>query len=161
MMTNLETPIPPENAIDSGDHGDSPEKSWPIEYFEEHALTPALKEVIKDVNRALCENVQVIKFADGRFCLVWEELHPEMVSENEYMAAVLGPDWWHRYEPEREADVRKERRVAMELLQSTECKLSLTRHEAFALLANCFLGASSEAVRDQSEFAAEIDELLA
>src|SRR5262249_11194054 len=88
MIGNLKTTVPPvRDARD--DTGDDREKRIEIDGFEETALPPKLMALTKSVNRQLCENVEVILGRDGCF-LYWDERHPEMVTQMEYVTGKVG-----------------------------------------------------------------------
>jgi hypothetical protein len=139
------------------DNGDDCEKRFDLDGFEETALPPKLMALTKSVNRQSCENVEVVIGRNGCF-LCWDERHPEMTTEIEYVTGQIGREaleaWWNASMGEQAA--RKEKRLEYqrlhEVLPSKGFQLRLTREQAFALLAACYsMG---------NEFAAEIEALL-
>jgi hypothetical protein len=163
MITNLKTPAPP--ARDARDNsGDDREKRFELDGFGETALPPKLMALTKSVNRQLCENVEVIVGRDGCF-LYWDERHPEMVTQMEYVTGKVGREALEAWvavawDIEAGKEKRREHNRLYELLPSKEYELPLTRTQAFALVAACYCYARGAAVCEQSAFAEEIDALL-
>src|SRR5262249_61484007 len=79
-------PAVPDGRRDSGDER---ERTFEYDGFEQTALPPKLMALTKSVNRQLCENVEVILGRDGCF-LYWDERHPEMVTQMEYVTGKVG-----------------------------------------------------------------------
>jgi hypothetical protein len=129
-------------------------------YFEEIALTTKLAELTKAVNRSLCENVEVVDRADGRF-LGWDERQDEMISYDDFMTLRLGENWlMESYKPEQERAARLEYKQICESFPARKCELPLTRAQAFALVVACYIRESRQLLCEQSLFAPEIEALL-
>ena len=92
----------------------------------------AIGDLVKGLNRQQCCNVCVVRLNDGAFFLRWQERHPEMISAEEYWTN-KGETAWVRSE---EHDEYKE---LLDLLPSRNFEMPLTRRQAFALIAACWL----------------------
>jgi len=164
MPTILKTPVPPVPDARE-DSGDDRESRFELDCFEETALPPKLAALTKCVNRQLCENVEVILGRDGCF-LCWNERHPEMVTQIEYVTGKVGREsleaWCNASARDMEAEREKRREYTRlyDVLPSKGFELPLTRTQAFALVASCYCYATGAAVCEPSAFAKEIAALL-
>jgi hypothetical protein len=144
--------------------GDDRKERFELDGFEETELTPKLKVLTKRVNRQLCENVEVVVGRDGCF-LLWDERHPEMNTETEWLTGKLGREATEAYSNspvdfESEGEKRHEYRQLYETLPAREYKLPLTGREAFALLAACHFRPQGASLCEPSVFADQIEALL-
>jgi hypothetical protein len=92
-----------------------------------------IADLIRPINRRQCYHVQVIQLMNGQWFLQWTELHPEMPPPEEY----LGEAYYGMNESANAA-----RRAYLRLgddLPPKRFELSLTRQQAFALVAACSL----------------------
>src|SRR5215475_13945477 len=88
MSTTLRTPtLPPIDARD--DDGSDRDEWFELELFAETALPPKLMELTKCVDRNRCENVQILHDNEG-WSLVWDERHPELPTQIEYVTGEIG-----------------------------------------------------------------------
>lgn len=163
MFTTLKTPtLPP---IDSREDNGSNRPEWfRLEAFGETALPPKLMELTKSVNRKRCEDVQILHDEEGWF-LVWNERHPELPTQIEYITGEVGERdaWkaWGNVGPEGlEAKRSEYNRLRAEVLLAKEHELTLTREQAFALIIACKCQADGEELSKQSTFVAEIEAML-
>jgi hypothetical protein len=76
VITNLKSALPPVPDASNG-NGEDCEKYFDLDTFAEMWLPPKLMALTKDVNRRLCEHVEVIVGRDGCF-LCWDERNAEM-----------------------------------------------------------------------------------
>ena len=103
-----------------------------------------IRTLLPKINWRQCCSVRIALLNDGAFFLRWKQLHPEMVSPEEFWDD-KGETIWLRTE---EQDEYKE---LLEHLPSRSFELSLTRRQAFAVIAACWL---------PEEFAEEIGALI-
>jgi hypothetical protein len=171
MFTTLTTPtLPP--IITREDNGSNRPECFGLEAFEETALPPKLMKLTKSVNRKRCEDVQILHDEEGWF-LVWNERHPELPTQIEYITGEVGErDAWKAWgnvgpeglEAKERTEIKKRseyNRLRAEVLLAKEHELTLTREQAFALIIACKCRADGEELSRQSTFAAEIEALLA
>jgi hypothetical protein len=104
-------------------------------------LPGKIADLIRQIDRRQCWRVRVVQLADGEWVLRWKERHPEMLSASEY----LGERYW------TDPRARLEYGQLEKLLPPKDFELPLTRQQAFALLAACWL---------PEEFASEVTSLL-
>jgi hypothetical protein len=104
-------------------------------------LPGKLADLIEQIDRRQCRRVRVVRLTGGDWLLRWEERHPEMLSAREH----LGERYW----TDRQALL--EYRRLENVLPPKRLELPLTRQQAFALVAACWL---------PQEFTAEVESLL-
>jgi hypothetical protein len=104
-------------------------------------LPGKLADLIRQIDRRQSRRVRVVQLTGDGWLLRWEERHPEMLSAREY----LGERYW----TDRQA--RLEYRRLENVLPPKRFELPLTRQQAFALVAACWL---------PEEFAAEVESVL-
>ncbi len=118
--------------------------SFDLDVMEEsdYALPPKIAALVRQIDRSQCSKVRVVQLEEGDFSLRWQELHPEMVSTEEY----LGPTQtvW------RDDEKLEEYNQTKEVLPPKEFELPLSRQQAFALIAACWM---------PEEFAEEVEAL--
>jgi hypothetical protein len=101
--------------------------------------------LIRQIDRRQCYQVRVVQLKDGDFFLRWKERHPEMISAEEY--------WRDKgetlltLEPEKLAEYQQ----LAEVLPAKHFELPLSRRQAFALIAACYL---------PDEFEQEVESLI-
>jgi len=110
---------------------------------EDYMPPGPIANLVKGINRQQCCQVCVVLLNDGVFFLRWEERHPEMISHEDYWTS-KGETAWLRSE---EHDEYKQ---LLDVLPSRNFERPLTRRQAFALIAACWL---------PEEFAPEIESL--
>jgi hypothetical protein len=104
-------------------------------------LPGKIADLVRQIDRRQCRRVRVVHLTGDEWLLRWEERHPEMLPAREY----LGERYW----TDRQA--RLEYWQLEKVLPPKRFELPLTRQQAFALVAACWL---------PEEFAAEVDSLL-
>jgi len=104
-------------------------------------LPGKIADLIGQIDRRQCRRVRVVQLTGKEWLLRWEERHPEMLSAREY----LGKRYW----TDRQA--RLEYRQLETVLPPKKFELPLTRQQAFAIMAACWL---------PEEFAPEVESLL-
>jgi len=104
-------------------------------------LPGKIADLIRQIDRRQCRRVRVVHLTGEEWLLRWEERNPEMLSAREY----LGKRYW----TDRQA--RLEYRQLETVLPPKKFELPLTRQQAFAIMAACWL---------PEEFAPEVESLL-
>jgi hypothetical protein len=104
-------------------------------------LPGKIADITRQIDRRQCWRVRVVRLTSGEWLLRWRERHPEMLSAAEY----LGERYWT--DPKARLEYQQLERV----LPSKNFELPLTRQEAFALVAACWL---------PQEFGAEVESLV-
>ena len=89
-----------------------------------------VSKLIRHVDRQRCQWVQVVQRTNGEFSLVWEERHPEMIPAREY---------WHDENGWLDSKKQREYQCLEKLLPARAFEVTLTRRQAFALIAACWL----------------------
>jgi hypothetical protein len=116
--------------------------SFDLDAITESDYEPPAKlaNLVRQINRPGCQWVQIVKSKNGDFSLRWKETHPEMIPPDEYWK---GEEWTE--------EKRQEYQNLVRIMPPKNFELPLTRQEAFALVAACWL---------PEEFTAEIEALV-
>jgi hypothetical protein len=122
--------------------------SFDLDVIQESDYEPPGKiaGLIRQIDRSQCYQVQVVQLKDGDFFLRWKERHPEMVSVEEY--------WRDKGQTLIRAEGGKQLadyRQLEEVLPAKHFELPLSRRQAFALMAACYL---------PDEFEPEVESLI-
>jgi hypothetical protein len=104
-------------------------------------LPGKLADLIQQIDRRQCRRVRVVQLTGDEWLLRWQERHPEMLSAREY----LGERYW------TDEQARLQYRQLETVMPPKSYERSVTRQQAFALVAACWL---------PEEFAAEFESLL-
>ena len=86
--------------------------------------------LVHQINRRQCRQARIVQLQDGQFFLRWQERHPEMVSFDE----LYGRKLW-----EKQHDELAEYRKLEDAMPPRNFELPMSRQEAFALIAACWL----------------------
>jgi hypothetical protein len=104
-------------------------------------LPGKIADLIRQIDRRQCRRVRVVQLIGDEWVLRWEERHPEMLSAREY----LGERYW------TDQQAWLEYRQLETVLPPKQLERPLTRQQAFAIMAACWL---------PEAFAPEVESLL-